>query len=113
MSQPAPPIVLHLGLHVAGHRHDDFLAFLRRARVFYEAPGGIEVSLLQSLTDRDAFIEAIRYRNRVDYDVDAERLRRDESMRAYIDEWHGLLLQPPAVQVFEDVSHAIRPGDLP
>jgi len=105
------PIVLHLNVRVTESRKADFIAFLKRACPFYEKPGGIEVALMHSLMDPNEFVEVIHYRSRTEYDNDLVRIERDASMRRFLDEWHDLLLQPPDVLLYEDMSHEIRSGD--
>ncbi len=44
-------VELHLRLRVQRGRREEFLAFLREATPYYEAPGGIEIRLLEDLAD--------------------------------------------------------------
>lgn len=101
MSNPTDPAVeLHLRCRVAPGKRAEFIAFLREAIPFYQAPGGIEVRLLEDLADDHRFIELVGYADEAVYRRDQERVEHDATMKAYLARWRGLLAQPPVVEVY-------------
>jgi quinol monooxygenase YgiN len=99
--EPAPGrIDLHLRVRVKPGRRAEFLAFLREAVPFYEAPGGIEVRLLEDLADDHRFIERVLYRDRETYDRDQRRVEADPEMAALLRRWRDLLAEAPTVEVY-------------
>lgn len=91
---------LHLRIHVQRGRREEFLAFLREATPYYEAPGGIEVRLLEDTADDHRFIELVLYENEEAYRRDQERVDSDPRMRALLERWRGMLDGPPVVEVY-------------
>jgi quinol monooxygenase YgiN len=94
-------IELHLRLRVAPGRRDEFLAFLRDAIPYYEAPGGIRIRLLQDREEPDLFIEVVEYRDRAAYETDQVRVESEPGMRERIKSWRSLLAEPPQVEIYE------------
>lgn len=96
-------ITLYLRCRIATSRAalEEFFA---RARVTYEAPGGIAARLQWSLDDPDAFVEVFDYADRATYEADQVRVDEDPAMRALITEWHGHLAGPPVVEAYETVA---------
>lgn len=98
---PAPTrIDLHLRIRVLPGRRDDFLAFLREATPYYEAPGGITIRLLEDLADDHHFIELVLYDNEEAYRRDQDRVAHDPEMKRYLEQWRALLAGPPVVEVY-------------
>jgi quinol monooxygenase YgiN len=96
-------IVLSLHARVRPGLRPDLERFLAEARPVYEEPGGTTVRLLWSLTDPDAFVEVMEYRDRAVYEADQVRVEQDPRMRALIERWHALLAEGPTVTVHEEV----------
>ncbi len=78
--------------------------FLREARGYYEAPGGIKVRLMWDCDDPDRFREVIEYRSLADAEADEQRSEQDPVMRDYLTRWHGLLAEPPRVRHWREVD---------
>lgn len=100
VGRTSPAIVLHLRIRAKPGCREQLLAFLRRAKPFYEAPGGIMMRLLQDRSDDHAFIEVFEYQSQQAYDLDQQRVRDDPQMKAYLTEWRGLLDGPPVVETY-------------
>lgn len=96
-----PVLQLDLRIRVAPERRDEFLAFLREAIPFYEAPDGIRVRLLESLAEPGFFVERVVYADRATFDADQVRIEADPRMRSLLARWRGLLSEPPAVEMWE------------
>ena len=101
---PPTRIDLHLRCRVTPGRREEFLAFLREAIPFYEAPGGIEIRLLQDLHDDHRFIELVLYDDQATYERDQERVASDPAMNALLARWRQLLTDPPVVEVYRLTS---------
>jgi quinol monooxygenase YgiN len=97
-------IDLHLRIRIKEGRRAEFLAFLREAIPKYEAPGGIEVRLLERLDDEHEFIEVVHYENERAYAADQERVESDPRFRALLERWRELLVDAPAIEVFRRVA---------
>lgn len=97
-------VYVHLRIHVAVERQEEFRSFLQEAIPFYEAPGGIRVSLLAKDTDPERFIEQVEYVSERAYLDDDERTRSDPTMVRYLERWHTLLGGPPIVEVYRNTS---------
>lgn len=93
-------IDLHLRIRVQRGRREEFLAFLREATPYYEAPSGIEVRLLEDMADDHRFIELVLYKDEDTYRRDQERVESDPRMRALLERWRGMLEGPPVVEVY-------------
>ncbi len=72
--------------------------FFAGAIPFYEAPGGIRVTVEWDVADPAAFTETIAYATTRDHAADAERVRSDAAMRASLARWRSLLDGPPQVR---------------
>lgn len=79
-------------------------AFLRRARVVYEEPGGIRTRLQWRDDEPATFVEIIEYADRATFDADQVRTETDPRMRALLDEWRTHLAGRPRVEVFEEAA---------
>lgn len=97
-------IDLHLRIRVKPGLRGAFLDFLREATPFYEAPGGIEVRLLQDMHDDHRFIELVLYDDEAAYAGDQSRVANDPAMKAYLARWRELLVEPPVVEVYRLVG---------
>jgi hypothetical protein len=100
----SPAVILHLHIVPAAGRRDDLLAFLRRARPYYESPGGIRMRLLESQDGPDALIEVVEYDTVSDYEEDDERVKNDVQTKELLEEWRSLLAGPPRVEVYRTVD---------
>ena len=101
-------VLLHLRFRVRDGRREAFLAFLRDAVPFYEAPGGIRIGLLQDAADPDRFIEVVEYADEEAYRRDQARVESDPEMRGYLDRWRELLIPPLEMEVLHDLGGALR-----
>lgn len=98
------PFALHLRIKVSSGRREEFLAFLRDAIPFYEAPGGIRVLLLERLEDPDEFIEVVEYADQAAYERDQVRVDSDPTMRSRLDQWRALLAAPVEIETYRVVE---------
>lgn len=105
-------IDLHLRIKVASGREDELLAFLRRARRLYEAPGGIRVRLLRSLERPGEYIELVEYGDRATYERDQVRVDTDPALIRTLDEWRSLLEDRAAVEAYEDITGLLDNEEL-
>jgi quinol monooxygenase YgiN len=99
-------VMVHLRVRVAPDRQDEFRAFLDEAIPFYEAPGGIRISLLNDTSDPERFIELVEYVDAGAYRQDEERVRSDPTMAEYLSRWRSLLSGPPDVETYDRVHVA-------
>ncbi|MCC6427963.1 MAG: hypothetical protein IT435_14225 [Phycisphaerales bacterium] len=76
------------------------MAFLREAIPFYESPGGIQIRLLQDVSDDHRFIELVLYDDNETYLRDQDRVANNSEMKALLDRWRELLAEPPLVEVY-------------
>ncbi len=93
-------VQVHLRIRVPTNKQPEFLAFLREAIPYYEAPGGVRVTLLTEAQDPERFIELVEYASEAAYANDDERVRSDPTMARYLERWRTLLAEPPAVEVY-------------
>lgn len=96
----ATRIDLHLRVRVRAGKRGEFLAFLREATPYYEAPGGIAVRLLEDFEDDHRFIELVLYDDEAAYARDQERVAHDPRMKELLARWRALLEAPPVVEVY-------------
>jgi quinol monooxygenase YgiN len=97
-------IALLLRIRVAPENRARVIEFLRQARPYYEAPGGIHMRLLEDNEDENALIELIEYETLQAYEADEKRVITDPQMKAYLQTWRSLLAEPPKVEIYMDVS---------
>lgn len=97
---PAGRIDLHLRVRIKPGRRDEFFAFLREAIPYYQSPGGIDIRLLEDLTDDHRFIELVLYDNHDVYERDQRRVESDPTMQSLLTRWRELLAEPPIVEVY-------------
>ncbi len=93
-------IELHLRCRVREGMKPQFLAFLKEAVPFYEAPGGIRVRLLEDRADDHRVIELVEYADEATFERDQQRVAHDATMKAYLARWRELLAEPPVVEVY-------------
>ena len=101
-------VLLHLRFRVQAGRGEEFLAFLRDAIPFYEAPGGIRIGLLQDASDPDRFIEVVEYADEETYGRDQARAESDATMRGFLSRWRELLVLPLEMEVLHDIGGALQ-----
>lgn len=80
--------------------------FLAEAVPYYEAPGGIRVRLHWDRSEPTRFQEIVDYASEADFVADDERTRADDTMRALLRRWRGLLAEDPVVTTW-------RPSAVP
>ncbi|MGD9693967.1 MAG: hypothetical protein AB7O92_32660 [Acidimicrobiia bacterium] len=87
-------------------------AFLADAKPFYEVPAGISVELLWDAdhADNGRFIEVVRYADTPTYLRDNDRVATDPTMAAYLRRWRALLIEPVAVERYEDLTPLLAGG---
>lgn len=100
MTQGPVRIELHLRCRVRAGAREGFVAFVREATPFYEAPGGIRVRLLEDRSDDHRFIELVEYADEATFERDQERVAKDATMRWYLERWRALLAEPAEVEVY-------------
>jgi amino-acid N-acetyltransferase len=102
---PAPegPIV-SLSLRVLPERRDAFLALLAEAFPFYEAPGGVRMSLFESVDEPGRMLELVSYAGEAEYLADQERVEHDPEMRAMLGRWRALVEGPVEVRRMRPVA---------
>jgi quinol monooxygenase YgiN len=96
--------MLTLRFPVSTHRHGELMAFLARAKPYYEQPGGIRVRLLQGVESPEEFLEIVEYRDQDAYERDQERVAADPGMKALLEEWRGLHSGPLIVEAFRELT---------
>ena len=95
--------MLMLRFSVAAHRHEDLVAFLARAKPYYEEPGGIEVRLFRNPETPEQFLEMVTYRDEAAYRRDQLRVESDPRMKSLLEEWRSLHLGGVGVETYEEV----------
>lgn len=102
-STPAA-VEIHLRLRLRGGCYDAYMAFLEDGIPYYESPGGIRVRLLRDHADPERYIEVIEYGSQEIYEIDQQRVEHDQTMKAFLDRWRGLLAEPPVVEVYHNAT---------
>lgn len=97
-------MVVMLRFSVATESHEDLVAFLARAKPYYEEPGGIDVRLLRNLNAPDQFVEVVTYRDETAYRRDQLRVENDPRMKALLAEWRSFHLDGVSVETYEEVA---------
>lgn len=97
---PSDQFALHLRIRVLPGRREEFLAFLREAIPFYEAPGGIRIRVLQRHDDPDELIEVVEYTSKEAYERDQARVDSDPAMIERLSRWRALLAGPVTVETY-------------
>lgn len=100
-------VSLHLHIKVVPQNRSLLMDFLRKARPFYEQPGGIRMRLLEDQADPNSLIEVFEYETPADYEADERRVSDDPAMKSLLETWRSLLDGPPVVRVYRD-----RSGDV-
>jgi amino-acid N-acetyltransferase len=83
--------MVSLGYRVKQVSRDGLFQFLTRAIPFYERPGGIQVSLYESLDTPGQFLELVAYKNSATYDEDQERVENSPEYLAVLKEWRSFV----------------------
>jgi hypothetical protein len=96
-------VTLLLRFAVATHRQTELLAFLARAKPYYEAPGGITVRLLQDVGDPRQLIEVVTYRDEETWRRDQQRVEADPRMHELLAEWRAFHLANATVETYREV----------
>ncbi|HRP61898.1 MAG TPA: hypothetical protein PK400_01245 [Phycisphaerales bacterium] len=99
-----PAITLHLHIRTLPGKRDALLTFLRKARLYYESPGGIHMRVLEHREDASRLIEVFEYDTAETYEADEDRVQNDPQMKALLAEWRALLDGPPRVEVWRNVK---------
>jgi len=102
------PVALHLRIRARAGERQKLLEFLREAIPFYEAPGGIQIRVLQGMDDPDSFIEVVEYAGVADYERDSLRVDSDPEMKKVLDRWRALLEGKAEVTAYRDVTGEVR-----
>jgi quinol monooxygenase YgiN len=97
-------VILHLRIRVPPENRNALIAFLHEAVVYYEAPGGIRIRLLERRDAIGTFLEVVEYDSVDIYDADQERVAHDPRMRELLARWRGLLAEPPVVEIYDAIS---------
>jgi hypothetical protein len=105
-----PRVILHLGLHCREPTGRDLTAYLRRATPFYQSISGVNVRLLRSLDRPGRFTEIIEYATDEAFQADKVRISDDQRMQGFLAEWRELLVEPPEVEHFVDITAEIAKG---
>ncbi|MBK8914704.1 MAG: antibiotic biosynthesis monooxygenase [Phycisphaerales bacterium] len=101
-------VILDLRIRIAAGQRPALLEFLRDAIPFYEAPGGIRVTLFEDSEDPTRLIERVEYTTRADYERDQQRVATDPEMRGWLERWRTLLAEPPVVETYRALP--VLPG---
>jgi hypothetical protein len=91
---------LHLQLRIKPGRRAEYLEFLRTFGPVFEAPGGIEIRLLEDLNDDHRFLELILYDDEAAYARDRVRVKTDPAIIRGLEEWRSFLAEPPRSEVY-------------
>jgi hypothetical protein len=90
---------IHLHIRVAPNRHEEFLAFCRRAFPVYEGDNDLRMELLRVDGSEDAFLEIVHYDIEEKYLEDQVRIDTDPANQSLLAEWRSLLMEPPKVVI--------------
>ena len=110
MDVARPRVVLHLGLDCREPTGRDLIAYLRQAAPFYESLQGVRVRLLRNLDRPGRFVEIIEYTTDDAFRADKARISGDRQMQALLAEWRALLVAPPDIDHFADITTEIGNG---
>lgn len=99
-----PAITLYLHIRPSPGKHDALFAFLRKARSYYESPGGIRMRVLQHREDQSRLVEVFEYDTVEIYEADEDRVQNDPQMKALLAEWRSLLDGPPRAEVWRNIE---------
>jgi hypothetical protein len=81
---PIPAATVTLTYFVEPANRREFLEFLAEAFPFYEAPGGIRMSLFESADEPGLFHEVASYETIQAYASDQMRVEKDQAMKAML-----------------------------
>lgn len=110
MSDPHPRVVLQLGLNCREPTGHELAGYLSKAVPFYRSLAGVNVRLLRSLDRPGRFVEIIEYATDEAFQADQVRVAHDKQMQDLLAEWRGLLVEPPLVEHFADITSEIAEG---
>lgn len=110
MSDSHPHVVLQLGLNCKELTGRELTGYLSKAVPFYRNVGDVDVRLLRSLDKPGHFVEIIEYATEEAFQADQDRMAHDKQMQDLLAEWRGLLVDPPQVEHFADITPEIEEG---
>ncbi len=100
---PEGPIV-SLVYRVSAAKRTELISFLKKARSFYEKPGGIKVGLYESMDESGLFLELVAYESQAIYEADQLRVKEDSEMKMLLEKWHELIEGSLEVRRMKPVS---------
>jgi hypothetical protein len=86
------------------------IAYLQEAVPFYQALPGIDIRLLRSVDRPGSFTEVIEYQTAQAFQADQKRIEEDGRMQRLLARWRTLLIDPPIVEHFTDITVEIFGG---
>lgn len=110
MSDPHPHVILQLGLNCRESTGRELAVYLSKAVPFYRSVAGVNVRLLRSLDRPGRFVEIIEYATDEAFRADQARVANDQQMQDLLAEWRGLLVEPPQVEHFVEITPEITEG---
>ncbi len=102
---------LHLRIFIPLAKQPEFLTFLKKAKPFYEKPGGISVQLYQEINNPEKFIEVIEYDSQEIFNEDQLRVENDNEMKVYLEQWRTILSESIEVEYYNNISNILEMKD--
>lgn len=94
----SPAALVTLTYRVEPVRRESFLAFMKEAFHFYEAPGGIHMWLFEGVDEPGLFHEVAAYDSVATYDADQVRVEKDPATKAVLGRFHSFVSGPVDVK---------------
>jgi amino-acid N-acetyltransferase len=109
MLPPGPIVSLVYRVPPAGRA--DLVAFLRSAIPLYERPGGIRVSLYESVDEPGLYMELVAYADRAIYEADQQRVDHDPEMSAMLARFRAVVGGPAEVRRMAPIADVATADD--
>jgi hypothetical protein len=112
MARPEPAAQVVLIYRVPKRKRAGLLRFFREAFPEYEAPGGIHMSLFESVQEVGLFVEVAAYDTDKAFRLDQVRVEKDPKMRQLLGRWQKFIEGRPEVHLVRNVPviGKVRPG---
>lgn len=103
------PHLLHLGLSCKDLTGGDLIAYLREALPYYRSLAGVDLRLFRHAEHAGQFIEVLEYQTAATFHSDQARVAGDDEMKRFLALWRELLVRPPTVDHYIDITGDIFP----
>jgi hypothetical protein len=101
--RPSPAALVVLIYKVPRNRRVGLLKFLGNAFPVYERPGGIHMSVFESVQERGLFVEIASYDTDRAYRQDQVRVDKDPEMKRILGRWQKFIDGRPQVLLVRNV----------